>query len=174
MKNKILIISALAIIALCVSCASVGYLPGPGQHVGSSQYGSYIRINTHNRKLIAGELIAVHPDGLIIRQHKKKSTYATVSTIIVPYQTISDFRLRYAEGSKYYAWPIPVLLASTFTHGVGVVITLPLNAIVSGVVASSAATEFVYAKREIGYPNLKMFARFPQGLPDHLRLEDIK
>lgn len=34
MKNKILIISALAIIALCVSCASVGYLPGPGQHVG--------------------------------------------------------------------------------------------------------------------------------------------
>lgn len=173
MKTKKLILNALLIAVAASSCTMAGYLPKSNEHVGSSQYGAHIEIMTVNRAFYQGELIAANQDDLVIRLHKKNKTHTTIRVYTIPYGVISDFTLRYAEG-KNLGWTIPIFLVWSITHGAGLFLTTPTNMIASIRIAKSAKNEFEYRKVDINLQDLKMFARFPQGIPDHIRLEDIK
>jgi hypothetical protein len=52
--------------------------------------------------------------------------------------------------------------------------TAPINLIVTISITVSGETAFQYSDKNITYDILKMFARFPQGIPPNMDLASIK
>ena len=147
-------------------CSSQKKLP-THQQIGTHPYGAYIvavQISTHETK---GELIAVDSNQLIILQKHSETCVA------IPLNQITVYKIRYAR-SNNKAWIIPFFTLSTVIHGFIAIITAPLNLIVTSAVIINDRNELSYTHKNISYEQLKMFARFPQGIPDGVKLEDIK
>jgi hypothetical protein len=92
--------------------------------------------------------------------------------INVPINEIKRFRLTYAR-SKHYAWLIPLGVVNVFMHGAFSIITIPFHLLVTGFVTYSGETDFTYTQKELSFQKLTQFARFPQGIPNHIHLSSI-
>ena len=91
----------------------------------------------------------------------------------IPLKDVNRFNLRYAK-PKHYGWTIPTAIILPAIHGVYSLFTIPLNLIVTISVTSSGENAFTYNKKNITFDKLKMFARFPQGLPLNIDIAGIK
>lgn len=161
-----LIICAIAISLLC-SCATPHYLP-EAENIPSSQYGANIKVYRFKAQaIIQGELIAVDSTKIIVRSD------ATHLCREIPKSEIQRYLVRYAEG-YHYGWAIPTYALATFSHGFLLVITMPVNILVTSIITGNAENEFTYKEKHLPYEQLNMFARFPQGIPPNIKLEDIK
>ena len=161
-----LIIFAIAITLLC-SCATPHYLP-EAENIPSNQYGANIKVYRFKAQaIIQGELIAVDSTKIIIRSD------ATNICREIPKSEIQRYLVRYAE-SYHYGWTIPSYALATFSHGFWLVITMPVNILVTSIITGNAENEFTYKTKHLPYEELNMFARFPQGVPPNIKLEDIK
>ena len=184
MKTKI-IVAAVLFAAIFNSCSSLkyvpDYLPNP-EKIDISHYGSYIRVLTSNKTIIQGELIAIDTSNIIVLKDRNFIKEA----VSIPIKKVLRFDLRYAK-HKHYGWTIPLFALSTIIpfpdpaagglmpfHGYLAAITLPINLIVTSVVTRSSETAFVYSEKEMNYEKLKMFARFPQGIPPNIDITHIK
>ena len=164
MKTKILLAGLL--IAMLTGCATPQYLPEP-EGIGLNQYGSFIKITHKSATHISGELIAIDSAGIVVLAQKSKRC------LRIPIADIRKFKLQYAQQPNY-AWSIPVFSAVSLVHGLVASLTLPLNLLVTTAVTISGETDFQYNNRNLSYHKLRMFARFPQGLPPHVDLASIQ
>lgn len=167
MKNKLFQLAFWGLIfSACSTSRNVAYLPVP-ESVSQNQYGSHITITGITGKEWNGELIAVDSAFLIVldRQSKKCST--------IPLTVISSYSLQYAQ-SSHYGWSIPVLSLFSLSHGYFAIFTFPLNLIMTIVVTQAGESAFVYRNIDLNYDQLKMFARFPQGIPPGINVTEIR
>lgn len=149
------------------SCTSPRYLPS-SDNIDVNQYGSYIEIITKGTyPNIDGELIAIDSNKIIVL------TESTSKCSTVPTKDIQGFKLRYAK-PKHYGWTIPVFTLATIGHGLFLILTAPVNLIVTISVTASGESAFKYSDKNMTYDKLKMFARFPQGIPTNIDIASIK
>lgn len=171
MKNNLLL-AGLFIAVFLYGCSSAKYLPESDQ-VGVNQYGSQIEISTHDFTVL-GELIVAKDSSLIILLDSDNPNEKSVKQIkIISVNKIQEFILSYAKHNDY-SWTIPVFTLMTISHGAFLIFTLPLNLITTIAINSNASSGFQYNNYSIEYNQLKMFARFPQGIPSNVKLSDIK
>ena len=156
MKTKLII---FAIIALFFgACEAPQYLP-TADSIHLNQFGSYIKIERKAHKpSVKGELIAVGNDHLVVLS---ESNFRCTT---VPITEISNYTLRYATAKKY-GWSIPLLLLYPFMHGFVSIFTIPMHLIFTISTTSSSNNDFRYNNYNLPYDELRMFARFPQGIP---------
>ena len=148
------------------SCSSPIYLPS-SEKININEHGSLIRINSQTKSFIEGELISIDSNNIIILSEKKNQCE------IVSLKNVNRFKLRYAK-PKHYGWTIPTTIILPVIHGVYSLLTFPVNLIVSISVTASGENAFTYNNKNITIDKLKMFARFPQGLPSNIDLASIK
>lgn len=172
MKNSIYLI---IIILLLNSCASMHHAHLPKvKEIDTDFYGGYIDIlikpgvKINKKKHVKGELIAIDDSKMLVYMVNIKNPKITEVNL----KDIKFFKIYYAKGTNYAVTSL--LPVSTITHGIGLLLTLPVN--IAGVlyVNISSQDDFTYNKKNIKLDQLKMFARFPQGLPPNVKLEDIK
>jgi hypothetical protein len=154
---------------MVTGCTAPKYLPKVGD-LDKNPFGSYIRIHSTGNKLIKGELIAVDSNQIIVLEGSDSIASGCVA---VPIQRISRYDLRYAQ-PKHYGWSIPLSILLTLAHGYYAVFTLPASLAVTIPVTISGERAFQYNNNTLSYEQLKMFARFPQGLPPGVSLPAIK
>lgn len=160
---------ALIVAALAVSCAApVSYLPEQ-EMIGEEKHGSYIEISTYSGKLYAGELIAVGDSALVVREEFAGLSHCFLSPIL----EIKSFSIRYANG-KNYGWAVPLYTLGSISHGLFLIFTAPINLIATTVIAVDASRTYEMNSRVMTFEELKLFSRFPQGLPEGITLEMIK
>lgn len=132
-----------------------------------NQYGSYIKIISGSNSKIDGELIAIDSHKIIVLTADSNKC----STVFI--SDVKKFQLKYAK-PKHYGHTIPVFLLSTISHGLGSIITFPVNLIVIVSVTAAGNRAFVYSDKRMTFSLLNMFARFPQGIPPGVDLVNIK
>lgn len=154
----------LLILFFC-SCASPKYLPS-SSNIDINQYGSYIKIIVKKSSNIDGEFIAIDSNRIVVLQEETKKC------IRVPISDIIRFKLRYAK-PKHYGLTIPATLALPLLHGWFSILTIPINLIVTISVSAGSERSFLYNDENMTYDKLKMFARYPQGIPHNISLESI-
>jgi hypothetical protein len=115
---------------------------------------------------IDGELIAIDSNKIVVLSSTEKKC------LLVSVKEIKRFTLQYAQ-PKQYGWTIPVFLLSTISHGFFSIFTVPVNLIVTISSTSSGNSAFKYKSKSMNYQKLKMFARFPQGIPSNIPIESI-
>lgn len=177
MKTKPFIYLACVILVIN-ACTTVKYLPR-SEAIDVNQYGSYINITLTNKKIIKGELLAADFSNLTVLT----DTALSKKAIIIPLNLVKKFTLFYAKPARY-GWSIPVFVLSTLIpfpdpdggglmpfHGFFTLLTIPVNLIVTSVVTRNS---FRYNNTTISYEQLKMFARYPQGIPANVNIASIK
>lgn len=148
------------------SCYTSSFLP-QYKDIGTSPFGSEIELLYRSDEYIIGELIAVNDLEIIVLNS------ATNACISIPKKQITDYGIRFAQ-PKHYAFYIPTLTLSTLSHGFLAMITLPINLITTIVVSVSGDRSYTIDHKKLTYEQLKMYARFPQGIPEGLGLDLIK
>jgi hypothetical protein len=160
-----------ACMLLCGGCAT-GKLPLPQpEDIATFQYGSYIELRAADRLYVKGELIAIDSCCMVVLPMARNLQQD--SCMLIPLEYVKDFRLRYAQ-HKNYGWFIPLTFPIPLIHGYWSIFTLPLNLIVGISVTEGANKAFSYSQKNITMEELAMFARFPQGIPKGVALNDIK
>lgn len=167
MKTRLLLSGLFLAIVMC-SCLSPAYLPKYNT-IDENRFGSYINIHQKDGPSVQGELLAINGQQLIVlTEHKNIKKF-----VVVPVNLISNFQLRYAQ-PRHYGWSIPLFTGVTVLHGWYSAITAPLNLVGTIIVTVSGEDAFMYNQKQLSYTELKMFARFPQGLPPNIVVESIK
>lgn len=150
---------------LFASCGMPAYLP-KSSDIGSNRYGAYISVEQNRLSSVAGELISVSADSLLIHSVK------TRQCVYVARTELTHYSLRYAK-SVNYSYVIPLGLLASISHGIFLVITAPLNLIVGAAVSISSMNAFIYDDHDISYEQLHAFARFPQGIPSDVECDSL-
>ncbi|MCZ7558437.1 MAG: hypothetical protein M5R41_18780 [Bacteroidia bacterium] len=163
MKTNILLSGLLAIVLS--ACQYPAYLPPP-EMVDVHPYGSHIAIHHKPNRSMEGELIALDSSRMIILDD------ASNRCLSVPMEDIYSFKIWYATSSGY-EWTIPFFIVLPFINGWYSILTMPMHLITTIAVSVDARHAFVYHDRDMDFVKYRMFARFPQGVPDKLDLADI-
>lgn len=164
MKTKIIYLAVISL--LLTGCAVTQQAPMPDD-IGIYERGSFIKVIMLSASKIDGELIAVSDTTVIVLDSVSQKV------VTLPINSIYDFSLYYAKNENY-GYLVPYYSLATCTHGFFLIFTLPINLITSIVTATNARAAYRYTKDEISYNDLKMFARYPQGIPPHIPLESIQ
>ncbi len=164
MKTKLIL--AAAFLGMMSSCITPDYLPTT-DNIDVNEHGSYIRLTNKDNTYANGELIAIDTTRVLILNEE------TLKCDSVPIDRVDYFKLRYAQ-PKHYGWTIPVFSLFTLTHGVYALFSMPINLIVTTSVTVSGEKAFQYNQDDMTYERLKMFARFPQGVPPHVDLNTLQ
>lgn len=172
MKTKLFIIGLMLLLAGSCAPYSPRYLPSDDK-IDVNEHGSYIKIKTiseNPRKpnySVTGELIAIDTTAIIVLDENKRICIA------VPIDEIDLFVLRYALPKSYVTSMILFPLTSLL-HGYYALLTLPMNILVTAIVTTSGHTAFQYNDENISYRELRMFARFPQGIPPNVDTANLE
>ena len=172
------IIKVVLLILLFSSCKTPNYIP-PQDLIDVNQFGSYIKlgieeiVNIENEMLVLneqvfkGELISVNKDSIVV--------LSDTSNTCVTYKTskVQWFKLRYAK-PKHYGGLIPIFLGLPFIHGRYAILTMPLHLIITIPITVGGEKAFTYNNDNLTFEELKMFARFPQGIPSNINIKTIK
>ena len=164
MQTKIILLGLRAVIMS--SCAYPRYLPSSDK-IDINPNGSYIKIFRKTSTNITGELIAIDSTNLVVLSLSEKKC------LTIPIADVKRFNLRYAK-PKHYWWTIPVYILPTIGHGFFLIFTAPFNLIVTVIVSVSGESAFKYSNKNISIDKLKMFARYPQGIPSDIDTASIK
>lgn len=160
-----LILAGLFVLLLG-SCRSYPYLSKPDK-IDVHEHGSYILVINRTLPNLDGELIAIDSMEIIILDPVEGKCVST------PVSDIKRFSIRYAI-PKHFGWTIPMGLLLSFINGAFSIFTLPLHLVVTTIVTVSGNNAYQYTNQELTYEQLKMFARFPQGIPPEIDLAGIK
>ncbi len=177
MENKYLIIYFALLVIIWSGCAHVpSYVPEK-QDLITSVYGSNIELYRKNAEAVIGELIAIDSSSVIILEDNEYEDYqdrmSPKKLRIIDHKQTDGFILRYSQ-PVHYAWTIPVFSLATFLHGWWSIFTFPINLAVTISVTTGGHTSFRYNEHDISLSQLKIFARFPQGIPPNIKLTDIR
>ena len=133
------ILTLILVLQLLSSCAFKIPVVNNTDSYHQSSLGSYIEVKIKENNLVKkvkGELIAVNDDKLLL-----KTTTLPVRILDINKTDIKSYHLYYAKNDKenYKTWT-GVLWASTISHGLLSIITLPIN-FITGLSVSSSVTK---------------------------------
>jgi hypothetical protein len=155
-----------------LSCSKKIPLVKSYENFHQNPYGSYIEVKIHglqDKLNIKGELIFADNKKIIIRTFEKPN-------LVRPFalKDVLSYQLYYAKNTKesYEGWQILNTL-STLSHGFFLILTLPINAIISGSVNTSKDAEFRYSMKDLPIEQLYKFARYPHSLPPGISLSNL-
>jgi len=166
-----------AVTALLGGCgvtrAPDGWLPHPSD-LQEKAYGGWLHVEIAKGVEVTkeeGEFIAVQ-DTLVYLLTAQKGP------LMIPTSTISfasvDFHEK--ETGKFAGWTVGGSL-STFTHGVGLIISFPVW-IVVGTISTVSVSHLGSEDQDYPPPtwraSVSRYARFPQGLPESLDLQLLR
>lgn len=148
------------------SCKYPDYLP---KHtaVKDSPYGCHLYIKHTTGAEKHGELIGVDKDHVFLLDRETEMVTG------IPINSIAKFKGQFARSVDYWQYIGPNLLL-TLAHGQYILLTAPLNALVMGVINVSGKGAYSFSNRDFTYEELRMFARYPQGIPRGVKLDEIK
>lgn len=158
-------------VVFLISCNTKRYLPSPSEfkyHVK----GLYIACNVEAGNKVSGELISVDSQALLVRPLDglgglRKITKDELSSAEIHVsQTLENSR-------KIKTWAT-YLGASTLLHGAYLIFTLPINMVVFSGMTNEGGIYRISYPNQIDWDELKKFARFPQGVPNHLSANQIQ
>ena len=153
------------------ACSYPKYLASPDK-IDINQYGSEVIITRAKTPVLYAELIAVDTNQIIVRTYPRYKHPQTIMQI--PLHTIKNLTLRYAKPVNY-GWAIPVVTLQTILfHGLFSYLTAPFNLLVSIIINSSGDYAYTYKSKHLSINDLKMFSRFPQGIPPNIPHDSIK
>lgn len=155
----------LLFLFLC-SCSSPHYLPRQ-QHIDLNTYGSYIKLTPLKGKKVVGELIAIDSTTIVVLLEEGNKC------VVFPVNSVKKFKLHYAK-ARNYGWSVPVFLVYPLVHGFFSIFTVPLHIIVTTAVTASGKDAYTYSNKNMTYEDLRMFARFPQGIPEQIDLDSLE
>ncbi|HMP99242.1 MAG TPA: hypothetical protein PKC24_05625 [Cyclobacteriaceae bacterium] len=161
--NKVLAIGFL----LMLACSSPAYLP-TSNNIGVNEYGSHIKINQKSGERISGELIAINENEIIVLTGSVERVCKQLDV-----SSVDRFKILYAR-PKNYGWTIPLFTIFTITHGWFLALTAPVNLIATSTVTTSGQNAFTYNHKNMTLDKVRMFARFPQGLPEGVDMASIR
>jgi hypothetical protein len=164
MKTKLFILVLVAVFN--INCSTPTYLPS-SKEIGVHQFGSYIKIKHKNNSYTSGELIAIERNKIIVLKQIEQTC------VTVPISDVDKFKLNYAK-PKNYEWTIPFGVLLPFIHGSFSYVTLPIHLLGTISVTAAGKNAFKYSEKNMTYDQLRMFARFPQGIPRDVDLSSIK
>jgi hypothetical protein len=166
---------AIALLAACVSNpAPSGWLP-PAEVAATDAFGGWITVDTAaqaqrgwfagsatRRTEIAGELIAVHADSVFLLAD---STLVSLPRAQVRRATLFAYD---AQWGGLATWGFLGTL-SAISNGLYFLLTGPTWIITSSIAAGSRSrAPMVSLSDQGGWERLRLYARFPQGLPEGL------
>jgi hypothetical protein len=169
MKTKLFIAGILVAFMIC-GCTSPRYLPR-SEDLDVHQYGSYMIIRQLSGVHSRGELLAVDSSNIVILP--ESDTGLLKKPMIIPVHLVQHFSVLYAK-RRHYGWTIPVFTLATLSHGFFLIFTAPVNLIATIIITVGGENAFAYNEKNITYDKLKMFARFPQGIPPGLDITNLK
>ena len=173
-RNQLLAIASLAALAL-TSCASGRHLP-EADKVWQSPFGADVRVvldlrdpsgeaDRHVRyTIVSGELLAVTDTGFYLSNYGRTDTALFVRPDWVTKYTIQDAR------SNSYGRALTLVSLTTASHGFYAVITLPINVIAGLIIGMGSANSYQVRTEEIPMNQLRIYARYPQGMPEGVEL----
>lgn len=158
---------------LLISCISVkapqGSVPSR-KDLHRDAFGGYITLAMSDMDttwFVSGELIAVGTDSIVVNP----AGFAT----LFPISAIDSARIIFfnTNADEFSAWS-GLLILGTLSNGGYALITLPL-ATVTGIVTSTQEAKRI---NYLDYPEknwneIRKYARFPQGLPPGIRLDEL-
>lgn len=163
--NKI-IAKTLMLVLVLSSCAPPRYLDKVKEsHL--SQYGGYITLFNNDGIKMTGELIAVSAEKMVLYSLEVGECYE------VPTSSVRRYEIIFAAPEKY-GWAIPTSAALTLSHGFFAILTMPINLLTTTIVSISANQSTRLTHNDLTLNELKMYARFPQGIPEGVELDEIK
>lgn len=155
-------VGAVLLAACANNPAPSGWLPSPDD-TPQDPYGAWIEVRRGDRVRARGELIAVHDDSVFVLTQRGE-------LVALDRSRINGARIAWfdAQWGGLAVWTTVGTL-STLSHGYFSGITLPLWLIV-GPIATGAQSRVPIesVERESQWREMRMFARFPQGLPQGL------
>lgn len=158
MKTKKYLLFAFVLVMVS-SCYAPKYLPNTNK-IDIGVLGSFIKITQNSHNIYAGELIEVNNQQIIILDNVSKEPIA------IDKKDVKKFQLFYAQPKNYGAY-IPLFILNPLMHGKFAIFTIPFHLLITIPVTVSGANDFTYTNKNLTYEELKMFARFPQGLPEN-------
>ena len=173
-RNQLLAIASLAALTLS-SCASGKHLP-EADKVWQSPFGAVVRVTLnlpsqredgrrHVRyTIVTGELLAVSETGFYLSNYGETDTAVFVRPKWVTEYNIQDAR------SHSYGHALTLTSLTTISHGFYAVITLPVNVIAGLIIGMGSANSYQVRTDEIPMNQLRIYARYPQGLPEGVEL----
>ncbi|MCU7549647.1 hypothetical protein OCK74_11010 [Chitinophagaceae bacterium LB-8] len=173
-NNFILVIIILIIIILTLICscrtvnAPRGSVPSR-TGIENDAYGGWISaVLEDGQQPISGEFIAVSNDSLYIMCSEQ------VQCIVSSSVKTARIILYNTQTSSYALWTTLACIG-TFANGAFAAFTFPA-ALATGIAATNAEANRInfYDHPRYSWQKLKKYARFPQGLPAGIRIEELK
>jgi len=164
-------ITVLACLA-AAGCASTGapddWLP-IAHDAPRDPYGAWVTveyIQPHDDQSLAGEFLAVDNDSLYVLT----SIAGTDDPVIgISLDIVKQAKIAHFDPQTQYAslWVVTGTISS-LSHGMAAAITMPLWVILGSTMAASQSRTPLENYPRLGWDQLKMYARFPQGPPPSL------
>ncbi|MCR9290604.1 MAG: hypothetical protein NXI23_24800 [Bacteroidetes bacterium] len=171
MKNIILFLLGILFLG---ACKSPDYLSKPmdfSHHVK----GLILKAEIDGKSKILGEIIEVNSEAIMILPIDKNTN--TIMTI--PKDKIQNADIIIASTSDnptgISTWAGLINLAPA-GHGWFMILSVPINLVTTISIGSDAAKGTYRMKypKNVSWNQMSKFARFPQGIPDHINLDQIE
>ncbi len=160
---------AFLLLALLMACCAVPRgLPAPDD-LPRHTHGAVIHLRLDDGERVRGELIASDGAYVFVLPEGGGTPDAVQQ---IAWVGVDSYRLFYA-GGKSLNWFVPVYTAMTLSHGWFLFLTAPVNLVATLLTHQFSRNEYTLREQDIRPEELSLFARFPQGLPPDLKLEDV-
>lgn len=153
----------IAVTAGCVgNPAPGGWLPAP-RAAPEDAYGAWIGLRLSGDQEVIGEFLALEHDSVFVLSDD--GAVRAVPTDSVTWARIAWFDSQWATTTA--GWGVLGTL-STFSHGIGLLLTMPAWIIAGTVAAASDSRAPMVHPLRTGWDGARMYARYPAGLPPQL------
>ena len=157
------------------ACSPKWHMPKPIE-MEQSIYGSYFKVTKiEGSKYIEGEIICMDDNTMtLMTLNNRKNKIISIKKNQIK-EGLIEVALSSNKTSQIAMWHMFNLLVP-LSHGYYGVFTLPLNILVGSAVSYDAALNPYAIKypAQITWTQMYKFARFPGGLPEGIKIEDIK
>lgn len=168
MKITNLLYWCLLVVTLS-SCKSIDTLPEVYQ-LGNSIGGANITVNELGGNVKEGELISVEPSTVFILAFTKDHPKGKI--LELKKSNIISFRLQFANAPNYRPYYLLYTLACV-PSGFFFPLTTIGNLIGVASIQWSANADVEISSSQGSWSDIKKFARYPQGIPPSIQLEEI-
>jgi len=168
------LISILLVILFFAACKSPDYLSKPkdfSHHVK----GLILMAEIDGESDVLGEIIEVQSEAIMVLPiDKKTNTILTIAKNKI--QSASITIASTSDNPKGISTRAGLINVLSLGHGIFMAASLPINLMITIPIGISAAhdTYKMNYPKNVSWNQMSKFARFPQGIPDHIDLDQIE